>query len=77
MVDLEALDEEDWQTVQQMIARHILFTKSAYAKGIQTTLADQPFVKVMPRDFKRVRLAEANARAENREPAFAELVGTV
>jgi hypothetical protein len=33
------------------------------------------FVKVMPRDYKRVRLAEARARAEGREPTFAELVG--
>ena len=32
-------------------------------------------VKVIPRDYKRVLMAEARARAENREPAFAELVG--
>ena len=60
-----------------MIAKHIMFTNSAYAKKIQATLADQPFVKVMPRDYKRVMLAEAKARAENREPEFAELVGSV
>ena len=53
-----------------------MFTNSAYAKRIQATLADQPFVKVMPRDYKRVMLAEAKARAENREPEFAELVGS-
>jgi hypothetical protein len=29
----------------------------------------------MPKDYKRVMLAEAKARAENREPEFAELVG--
>jgi glutamate synthase domain-containing protein 3 len=77
MVDLETLDDEDWQAVRQMIAAHIEFTGSAYAKQIQATLADQPFVKVMPKDYKRVKQAEAKARAENREPAFAELVGTV
>jgi glutamate synthase (NADPH/NADH) large chain len=75
MVDLDLLDDEDWRIVRQMIAKHIMFTNSAYAKGIQATLADQPFVKVMPKDYKRVRLAEAKARAENREPEFAELVG--
>ena len=75
MVDLDALDADDWQVVRQMIAKHIMFTNSAYAKTIQATLADQPFVKVMPRDYKRVMLAEAKARAENREPEFAELVG--
>jgi hypothetical protein len=29
----------------------------------------------MPRDYKRVLMAEARARAEDREPAFEELVG--
>ena len=29
----------------------------------------------MPRDYKRVLQAEAKARAEQREPDFAELVG--
>jgi glutamate synthase domain-containing protein 3 len=33
------------------------------------------FVCVVPRDYQRVRIAEALARAENREPVFAELVG--
>ena len=51
MVDLDPLDADDWQVVRQMIAKHILFTNSAYAKTIQATLADQPFVKVMPRDY--------------------------
>ncbi len=63
--------------MRQLIARHILFTNSAYAKGIQARLADLPFVKVMPKDYKRVMRAEAKARAENREPEFAELVGSV
>jgi glutamate synthase (NADPH) large chain len=75
MVDIEPLDADDWQALRQLIARHVAFTSSAHAKKIQATLADQPFVKIMPRDFKRVRLAEAKARAENREPEFAELVG--
>jgi len=30
---------------------------------------------VIPRDYKRVLLAERKARSENREPAFGELVG--
>jgi glutamate synthase domain-containing protein 3 len=32
-------------------------------------------VAVVPRDFKRVRAAEAKARAEARTPAFSDLVG--
>ena len=39
-------------------------------------MATQPkFVKVMPKDYKRVLLAESRARSEGREPTFAELVG--
>ncbi|MCM3879981.1 MAG: glutamate synthase large subunit [Vicinamibacterales bacterium] len=75
MVDLDVLADDDWETVREMIAKHIAFTKSAYAAKILDTLAAQPFVKVMPRDFKRVQLAEAKARAEQREPEFSELVG--
>jgi glutamate synthase (ferredoxin) len=75
MVDLDPLDEGDWRTIREMIARHIEFTGSAYARKILDRLGQQPFVKVMPRDFKRVLLAEAKARAEQREPDFAELVG--
>jgi glutamate synthase domain-containing protein 3 len=77
MVDLDPLTDEDWMIVRSLIARHIQFTGSAYARNIQASLGNQPFVKVMPRDFKRVMRAEAKARAEHREPDFAELVGSV
>ena len=55
------------------------FTGSTLAAGL---LADwdavrDRFVKVIPKDYKRVLLAEARARAESREPAFNELVGAV
>ena len=33
------------------------------------------FVKVMPRDYRRVLAAKAHALAQGREPSFAELVG--
>ncbi len=78
MVDIEPLDQaEDIQLVHDLISRHIGYTKSDYAARI---LADwvsmQPrFVKIMPKDYKRVLLAEARARAEGRMPTFAELVG--
>ena len=78
MVDLEPLDQaEDIQLVRGLIARHIAHTQSDYARRILDDWIDtQPrFVKVMPRDFKRVLRAEARARAEGREPTFAELVG--
>ena len=77
MVALEPLAEDDWQIVRELVTRHVAFTKSAYASKILDRLSRQPFVKVMPRDYKRVLLAEAKARAEHREPEFSELVGAV
>jgi glutamate synthase (NADPH/NADH) large chain len=79
LVDLEDLDEADEAFVRDAMSRHVRFTGSTYAAGL---LADWTntmarFVKVMPRDYKRVLLAEARARAEQREPAFEELVGVV
>ena len=78
MVDLEPLAEaEEIGLVRDMIARHVAHTDSTYATRILADWATlQPkFVKVMPRDYKRVLLAEARARAEGRPPTFAELVG--
>jgi glutamate synthase (ferredoxin) len=78
MVDLEALDQAaDIQLVRDLVQRHVEVTGSTYAAGILAAWRDvQPrFVKIMPRDYKRVLLAEAHARAEGREPTFAELVG--
>ena len=78
MVELGPLDQaEDIELVRSLIRRHVDYTGSAYAKGILASWIDvQPrFVRVMPRDYRRVLLAEARARAEGRQPTFAELVG--
>ena len=77
MVDLEALADEDEPVVQDLLERHADLTGSPVARQLlddwETTRAR--FVKVMPRDYKRVLQAEARARAESREPEFAELIG--
>ncbi len=78
MVDLEPLDDEaDADLVLGMIARHAAQTGSTHAAMLLSTWAATRtrFVKIIPRDYKRVLMAEARARSENREPAFAELVG--
>jgi glutamate synthase (ferredoxin) len=78
MVEITPLaDADDIQLVRDMIDKHVTATGSTYARAILADWVDlQPkFVKVMPRDYKRVLLAEARARAEGREPTFAELVG--
>ena len=78
MVDLEALGDDDAELVQGLITRHVDYTASPCGQRVldQWTERRPNFVKVMPRDYKRVLLAEAKARAESREPGFAELVGT-
>jgi len=78
MIDLEPLDQRaDVQTVGELIERHVTYTSSAYAAKILTNwrAMQNRFVKIMPKDFKRVLGAEARARAEGREPTFGELVG--
>jgi glutamate synthase (ferredoxin) len=78
MVDLESLDQpEDIELVRDLIARHVQATGSTHAARIlDEWIALRPrFVKIMPRDYRRVLTAEAKARAEGREPTFAELVG--
>jgi glutamate synthase (NADPH) large chain len=78
MVELGALDQvDDIALVRDLIRRHVEHTGSAYAARIlEDWIGHQSrFVKVMPKDYKRVLLAEARAKAEGREPTFAELVG--
>jgi glutamate synthase (NADPH) large chain len=78
MVDLDALEDPmDEALVRALLERHVEFTSSQHAARL---LHDWPdtrarFVKVMPRDYKRVLQAEATAAAEGRAPEFAELVG--
>ena len=78
MVDLEPLgDDDEIALLHELLARHAVLTGSAVAERL---LGDWPaalarFVAVVPRDFKRVRAAEARARAEARTPAFSDLVG--
>jgi glutamate synthase (ferredoxin) len=79
MVDLGPLDAADEvELVRGLIRRHVEVTGSTYARDLLADWIDvQPrFVRVMPRDYKRVLAAEAHARTEGREPTFAELVGT-
>ena len=77
MVDLEALAAEDAELVERLLARHLELTGSAVAEGLLAAwdTAWHRFVKVMPRDYKRVLQAEARARAQARQPQFAELIG--
>ena len=77
MVALEHLeDAAESEAVRALIARHVGLTDSAVGERVLQSWPElsQQFVVVMPRDFKRVRAAEAKARAESRETAFGDLV---
>ncbi len=77
MVELESLEEdEDLEFVRDMISRHLAQTGSRRAEYLLSAWGSTSSrtIKVIPRDYKRIVTAEARARAENREPAFAELV---
>jgi glutamate synthase (ferredoxin) len=77
MVELESLEEEeDLDFVRTMIARHAANTgskRAAYLLSAWGSTSSRT-IKIIPRDYKRILTAEARARSENREPAFAELV---
>ena len=77
MVDLDPLAEDDELLVRRMILRHIELTNSSVGRRVldQWDNCRDQFVKIMPRDYKRVLKAEAKARAESREPEFTELIG--
>jgi len=63
MVELEGLSDADLNDVQELLNRHQRFTQSPVAEGILSDWAhiQSKFVKVMPRDYKRVLAAIENA----------------
>ena len=65
MVDLEPLvDVEDVEQVKDLLARHIRYTQSAVAARllVHWERSRERFVKVMPRDYKRVLAAIKKAQ---------------
>jgi glutamate synthase domain-containing protein 3 len=77
MSDVDPVDDADVAVVRGLLERHVEFTSSELAARLlgDWRAASARFLKVMPRDYKRVLAAEAKAAAEGRTPAFAELVG--
>lgn len=73
MVELERLeDDADICEVQTLIEKHIVYTDSVIAKKVMADWDAQVtrFVKVMPRDYKRV-LLEQKTKAQSREKEVA------
>ncbi|MGE3956512.1 MAG: glutamate synthase large subunit [Vicinamibacterales bacterium] len=78
MVELDPLDEaEDVTIVKGLIEAHVRYTGSELGARVLRDFdaLKEVFVKVMPRDFKRVLNAQAKAAAAGREATFRELTG--
>jgi glutamate synthase domain-containing protein 3 len=67
LVDIEPLQEsEDVELVLRMLGDHLRYTKSTIAADLLADWSPTRFVKVIPRDYKRVLLAQAQALVETR-----------
>ena len=66
MVDLDVLDDEDKQVVNDLLCKHVKYTSSSVAENILHNWSDyqSKFIKVMPKDYKRVLNAMKRAKAE-------------
>ncbi|MGE5597638.1 MAG: glutamate synthase-related protein, partial [Hyphomicrobiales bacterium] len=65
MIDLEPLvEEEDLELVQGLMARHLEYTGSTVAEGLlrDWPASAQRFVKVMPKEYRRVLNEQQQAR---------------
>ena len=65
MVDLETVADDDVLLLQHLLTRHMKLTGSTVAKKLLAQWNDtrSRFVKVMPRDYKRVLQAEAKEQS--------------
>jgi glutamate synthase (ferredoxin) len=78
MVDLEPLaDDEDAALVLSLVRKHSEHTRSNRAAKVLAAwdVLQPKFVKVMPRDYRRILVAQAKAKTEGREPTWNELLG--
>jgi len=66
MVDLDELENEDKEIVKDLLTKHVEYTKSTVAKNILNNWADyqSKFIKIMPKDYKRVLAAMKRAESE-------------
>ena len=66
MVDLDDLDDEDKQVVNDLLQKHFNYTNSSVAENILNNwnVYQNKFVKIMPKDYKRVLTAMKRAKAE-------------
>jgi glutamate synthase domain-containing protein 3 len=73
MVDLELIDDDDLRWLRDRVERHLAETSSAVAQRVLDNwdITANRFVKVIPKDYKRVLAAERRAAAEGTDPIAA------
>jgi len=66
MVDLDPLDATDAAYLQQMILNHYAYTGSSVARFVLDDFENQQknFIKVFPKDYKKVMLAKKEENVE-------------
>ena len=66
MVELEALEEADLKLVRSLLSRHVQYTGSPKGKRVLDAWEEMlaHFIKVMPVDYKRVLLEQAEEQKE-------------
>jgi glutamate synthase domain-containing protein 3 len=71
LVDLEELDEQDEERVRGLVSEHVARTGSMVGRNLMASWerARERFVKVMPRDYRRVLEERALAAAGEEAPA--------
>ena len=69
LVDSESLEPEDQEWLAEIVSQHLRETGSAVAAALLDSWGDSAsdFVKVMPRDYRRVLEATARAEASGQE----------
>jgi glutamate synthase (NADPH/NADH) large chain len=69
MVDLDPLDDADLEFLRDAVEKHYTETESAVAHRLLADwdVAVERFAKVMPKDYKRVLLAQAEAERDGRD----------
>jgi glutamate synthase domain-containing protein 2/glutamate synthase domain-containing protein 1/glutamate synthase domain-containing protein 3 len=70
LAELEPLDEDDESEVKSLISEHVARTGSMVGRNLLASWdrARERFVKVMPRDYKRVLAAQTEATAAREAP---------
>ena len=68
MVELESLDDDDKSFLSSILKNYLEETDSPLAKKLLEDKDFKRFTKVMPREYKRVLLAQAKAKKDGTDP---------